>query len=124
MLDGITVIDVVSKFPDGATNFLTAYGCFLFVVAMCICIGLWRWRMDKVPLKKARVWILIGVSFGFLMGCVAVKFFATTPFKQATIYKVELSDDLNFGEFKSRYKINSQEGQYYYIEEIEVEDNK
>ena len=122
MIDGITIIEATSVVTDSVLNFMVAYGCFLFITIMCICIGFWRWTVDKVPFKRAKVWIIIGLIGGILIGCLVGKFVLPTPTDYTTIYKVELSDDLDFGEFKQRYKINKQQGMYYYIEEIAKEE--
>ena len=122
MIDGITIIEANSVVTDSVLNFMGAYGCFLFIMVSCICIGIWRWTVDKVPFKRAKVWIAIGVIGGILIGCLVGKFVLPKPTDYTTIYKVELSDDLNFGEFKQYYKINEQQGRYYYIEEIKKEE--
>ena len=118
-MTGITIIAASTVVSVSALNFTAAYGCFLFLFVMCICAGIWRYFVNKVSYSRARKWVTLGLIVSATLGILFGKFIMPQPKEYTTIYKVELADDLNFGEFKENYIILKQEGKYYYIYEID-----
>lgn len=122
LIDGMTIIESNQVVTDSILNFMVAYGVFLIIMTSCICIGFWRWGVDKVPFKKAKTWIGIGIVGGVLIGCLVGKFIMPKPTDWATILKVELDDSITIGELREDYIILEQKGKYYYLERKEDED--
>jgi hypothetical protein len=122
MLDGITVISSSQVVTDTMLNLVVAYGCFLFIMIMCICVGIWRYFVDKVPFKRAKVWIFIGIAAGLLIGCLIGLFVMPEPTEYITVLKVQLDDSVTIGDLKEYYIINKQDGNYYYLESIKEEE--
>jgi hypothetical protein len=122
MLDGITIISSSQVVTDTMLNLVVAYGCFLFIMIMCICVGIWRYFVDKIPFKRAKIWIFVGLAAGLLIGCLIGKFVMPEPTEYTTVLKVQLDDSITIGDLREHYIINRQDGNYYYLESIKEEE--
>ena len=122
LIDGMTLIEANTVVSDSMLNFMVAYGVFLIIMVSCICIGIWRWAVDKVPLKKVQYWIIGGLAGGIIIGCLVGKFIMPKPTDWTTILKVELEDSVTIGELREDYIILEQDGKYYYLEKKEEEE--
>ena len=124
LMDGVTIIDSNIVVAESMLNFMVAYACFLFIMIACICMGIWRWRVDKIPLKRAKAWIWIGLIGGIIIGCLIGKFVLPKTTDYKTIFKVQIEDNVTIGDITEDYIILEQDGNYFYLEEIEDENNK
>jgi hypothetical protein len=124
LIDGMTLVESNTIVSDSVLNFMVAYGVFLIIMTSCICIGFWRWTVDKVPFKKVKFWIIGGVAGGIIIGCLVGKFIMPKPTDWTTILKVELDDSVTIGELREDYIMLEQDGKYYYLERIDKEEEE
>ena len=104
-MDGVTVLNVIES-NIGGQRFVGCIVVMVVIALICATIGV----------IKEKEWLraIIGVIMSIVGACMAIVLICSPTITQ---YEVMLSDNVNMTEFTERYRIVSQRGKIFIIED-------
>lgn len=112
-MNGVTVLNTWTEthvtFWLGGLLTIIFFAVFIVTFAFFVVGGILHKRWDAVGAGVA--------SCIFLLFSTIISFYAIGEPKEVSIYEVAISDDVKFNEFMERYKVISQRGYIYVVEE-------
>ena len=115
-MSGVEILSTKEIITETTFNTTTFWIAMVITVVVFIILGIIGVKYDGMGYAFVPAMFALGVIVGVILGSICGDINAT-PTEYKTRYKVTISDDVSMNDFVDKYKIISQEGKIFTVEE-------